>query len=220
MSYSSIFDIIGPIMVGPSSSHTAGAVRIGQVARSLYGGTPERAEIIFYGSFAHTYRGHGTDLAVVAGILGFSTFDERIPDAFLEAEKQGVELIIRPDDEEVVEPNTARIRLSGTADSVELVGASIGGGSVAIREINGFQVNVSGDKRTLLLFHHDRAGVVAEVSSQLAQGNLNISHMELSRKHRGDTALLSLECDQLIDSELISHFSEMPGMEKVIYIRP
>ncbi|MDO5734488.1 MAG: L-serine ammonia-lyase, iron-sulfur-dependent subunit beta [Eubacteriales bacterium] len=220
MSYNSIFDIIGPIMVGPSSSHTAGAVRIGQVARSLYGATAELAEISFYGSFAHTYRGHGTDLAVVAGILGCSTFDERIPEAFQMAEEQGLSLSITAVEEEVPEPNTARIKLSGDRDTVEVLGVSVGGGAVEIREINGFKLNISGDKRTLLLFHQDRAGTVAEVASRLALRSLNISHMELSRKQRGETALLSLECDQIIDPELIQQFSALAGVIKVIYVRP
>lgn len=220
MNYSSIFDIIGPIMVGPSSSHTAGAVRIGQVARSVYGGTADSAEITFYGSFAHTFRGHGTDLAVVAGLLGFSTFDERIPDAFLEAEKAGLELEIKSSAEEMLEPNTARITLRGRLETVSILGASVGGGAVQIKEINGFNVNLSGDKRTLLLFHKDRLGMVSEVSSKLANLQVNIAHMELSRKDKGDTALLSLECDEVINVDLINEFRQLKGVDRVIYVRP
>lgn len=219
MSYNSLFDIIGPIMVGPSSSHTAGAVRIGQIARSLYGGTAAHAEIIFYGSFAHTYRGHGTDLAVVAGLLGLSTFDGRIRDAFDLAREEGLKLTIRPDEESVPDPNTARIILTGERPTTNMVGVSIGGGSVELREYNGFHMRVAGDKRSLLLIHRDRAGAVAEITTAMAMQQLNISHMELSRKHRGEQAILSLESDQVISPELIQEFERLPGMDKVIYIR-
>lgn len=219
MSYNSLFDIIGPIMVGPSSSHTAGAVRIGQIARSLYGGTAEHAEIIFYGSFAHTYRGHGTDLAVVAGLLGLSTFDGRIPDAFALAKEQGLKLSIRPDEETVPDPNTARIILTGERGKTDMVGVSIGGGSVELREYNGFHMRVAGDKRSLLLIHRDRAGAIAEITTAMAMQRLNISRMELSRKQRGEQAILSLETDQIISPEVIRECEELPGMDKVIYIK-
>jgi len=151
LKYKSVFDIIGPIMVGPSSSHTAGAARIGRVARKLFGKQPTRAEVTFYGSFAKTYQGHGSDVATVAGILDFDTFDLRLKNSLLIAQKAGVEVVLTTSDVLTGHPNTARIKLSDDQHQIELVGVSIGGGKIEVLEVNGFALQLGFDTPTLLV---------------------------------------------------------------------
>lgn len=219
MKYNSVRDIIGPIMVGPSSSHTAGAVRIGQIARSIYGGTPERADIIFYGSFAKTYRGHGTDVAIAAGLLGFSTFDDRIPDALELAEPEGMTVKLHVSHDRTDHPNTARIKLQGHLGTLDMVGVSVGGGAVSITEINGFRVRLQGDIPTLLIMHQDRSGMIAAVTNILAKYNINISHMEVSRTDKGKNALMSIETDEKISHELRVELRSLPDTQRVIQVQ-
>lgn len=219
MRYNSICDIIGPIMVGPSSSHTAGAVRIGQLARSIYGGRAEKAEIYFYGSFAHTYRGHGTDVAIVAGLLGLSTFDNQIPQAMQLAEKVGMEVKISARHETPPHPNTARISLHGALGTLDIVGISIGGGIVNIIEINGFRVQLQGDSPALLVMHKDKAGVIAAVTSFFTEYHINISHMEVSRQSRGKSALMVIETDEALPNRMKMDIRALPAAERVIEVR-
>ncbi|MDO5033377.1 MAG: L-serine ammonia-lyase, iron-sulfur-dependent subunit beta [Eubacteriales bacterium] len=219
MKYLSVTEIIGPVMVGPSSSHTAGAVRIGQMARSIYGGQAREAEIYFYGSFAHTFKGHGTDVAVIAGLLGFSTFDERIPQALEEAEQAGLKVTIIPTNEPADHPNTARIILKGELGQVNVVGISIGGGNAQITEIDGFRIQVNADMATSIIMHQDKAGVIASITDIYGKHGINIGHMEVSRKAKGDLALMSLETDEEIDGEVIAELRALPYMHKVIQVR-
>ncbi|MDO5015742.1 MAG: L-serine ammonia-lyase, iron-sulfur-dependent subunit beta [Eubacteriales bacterium] len=219
MKYNSVTDIIGPVMVGPSSSHTAGAVRIGQVARSIYGGQAEEADLTFYGSFAHTFKGHGTDVAVVAGLLGLSTFDICIPEAFALAKAAGLKVTIKASDELTDHPNTAKIVMRGPAGEVTVTGISIGGGSVQITEVNDFQIRVSDDKPTTLIIHQDKAGVIASVTEVFGRHNVNIAHMEVARKERGELALMSIETDEKVDEEILSTLRKLPYMYKVIHIK-
>ncbi|MFT8871399.1 MAG: L-serine ammonia-lyase, iron-sulfur-dependent subunit beta [Sporolactobacillus sp.] len=216
MKYRSVFDIIGPIMIGPSSSHTAGAARIGQIARELLGDVPTRAEITLYGSFAETYRGHGTDVALVAGLLGFETNDARLPDALKLAENAGLAVQFTADKEtETSHPNTARIRLFGDRNKIEVVGVSIGGGKIEIIEINGFAISLSGSNPALLVLHLDKYGAVAEVASLLAKQRLNISYMEVSRKLKGSLALMVIQTDEPIERGLVSEIVRLPNMLNV-----
>lgn len=219
MKYNSVADIIGPVMVGPSSSHTAGAVRIGQIAREIYGEQPETAAITFYGSFAHTFRGHGTDVAVVAGLLGMSTFDRRIPEALKLALEVGMKVTIRTSDERVQHPNTARIQLNGKAGKLEIIGVSVGGGAVQIMNIDGYRVRLMGDVPSLLIMHQDTVGVVASITQMLGSEQINIAHMELSRKAKGKSALLTLEADGKISTELLLKILSLPYIQKVVQIQ-
>lgn len=219
MKYNSVSDIIGPIMLGPSSSHTAGACRIGQIARSLYTTTPEEVQIIFYGSFAETYKGHGTDIAMVAGLLGLSTFDERIPQAWELAAENKMKVTITTSSDKVLHPNTARLLLKGHMGQTELVGVSIGGGNVRIIEVDGFRTHLDGNTAALFILHHDQAGVIAHVADVLAEHKINIGHMENSRKEKGQDALMVLETDERIKHDLRVALRAIDGVQQVIQIR-
>ncbi|OLA29696.1 MAG: serine dehydratase, partial [Faecalibacterium prausnitzii] len=176
-----LFDVLGPVMTGPSSSHTAGAVRIGLTARNLLGEAPKTAEILLHGSFAATGRGHGTDRALVAGLLGMLPDDERIPD------------------------NTALLRLEGVSGrKLEVMGASIGGGRINICQIDGITTNFGGDHNTLIVHNQDTPGHVAEVTTALAQRGINIATMQLYRSTAGGYAVMVLECDQPLPDALIA----------------
>ncbi len=213
MKFRSVFDIIGPVMIGPSSSHTAGAARIGRVARNLYERMPKKVIVSFYGSFAETYKGHGTDVAIVGGLLDFDTFDERIRTSLQLAKNAGMEVIfhtehaIPPD-----HPNTVRLVLSDEKSEMELVGISIGGGKIEITELNGFQLRLSGGHPTLLVVHNDRAGVIASVANVFAKHSMNIGHMEVSRQGRGKLALMCMEVDYPISDDIVTEVSALPNI--------
>ncbi|MGE7271911.1 L-serine ammonia-lyase, iron-sulfur-dependent subunit beta [Brevibacillus panacihumi] len=210
MKYKSVFDIIGPVMVGPSSSHTAGAARIGRVARKLLGRQPKRAEITFYGSFAKTYQGHGSDVATVAGILDFDTFDLRLKDSLSIAQNEGMEVILQTSDVRTEHPNTARIRLSDEKETIEIVGVSIGGGKIEVLEINGFSCQLGFDSPTLLVLHEDRFGMIAAVAKVLTQQRINVGLMEVSRHDRGSRALMALETDAVVSEQVMEEIRNIP----------
>lgn len=212
MKYRSVFDIIGPVMIGPSSSHTAGAARIGRVARTLFGKQPEWVEISLYGSFAKTYRGHGTDVALVGGLLGYDTFDTRIVDALTTAEQQGMKVSITPENAVSDHPNTARLRLGDDEEELEVVGISIGGGKIEITELNGFELRLSGNYPAVFVVHNDRYGVIAAVANLLAKHEINIGHMEVSRREKGKQALMVIEVDQNIDDSVLAELMTLPNV--------
>ncbi|MBN6886601.1 L-serine dehydratase [Cytobacillus horneckiae] len=216
MKYRSAFDIIGPVMIGPSSSHTAGAARIGRVARTLFGHQPKRAEIYLYGSFAKTYKGHGTDVAIVGGILDFDTFDERIPSSLTLAEQAGMEVQFTVEEAVTDHPNTVRIKLFDDEKEMELVGISIGGGTIEIIELNSFALKLSGEHPAILVVHNDQFGVISNVTKILAQHEINIGHMEVSRKEKGKMALMVIEVDQKIDQSLMDDIAELTNVTQVI----
>ncbi|WP_210364175.1 L-serine ammonia-lyase, iron-sulfur-dependent subunit beta [Bacillus sp. REN3] len=217
MKYRSAFDIIGPVMIGPSSSHTAGAARIGRVARTLFEKQPTKAVISLYGSFAKTYKGHGTDLALVAGILDFDTFDDRIPDALKIAEETGIEVQFLTENAVTEHPNTVKINLyDGEGKELELIGISIGGGTIEITEINSFKLKLSGANPAILVLHEDRFGMISAVTSILSRNEINIGHMEVSRKDRGDVAVMVIEMDHQIDDGSFAELSFLPGVTQVI----
>lgn len=215
MKFTSVFDIIGPIMIGPSSSHTAGAASIGRLARNLFGRQPKWAKIHLYGSFAETYRGHSTDVAIVGGLLDFDTFDERIITSFDEAKKAGLdfEFIIEEDHKD--HPNTARIVLGDDEGEMSVEGISIGGGKIEVSEVNGFKLKLTGGLPTILVVHEDRAGCIANVANVLAMHKVNIGHMEVSRIERGLTALMVIEVDENIDDRILKQISLIPHITKV-----
>ncbi len=218
MKYRSVFDIIGPVMIGPSSSHTAGAARIGRVARSLFGREPKWAKISFYGSFASTYKGHGTDIAIVGGLLDFDTFDERIKTSLEIAVDSGIKIEIREEEALTDHPNTARVQIGDDNGDLELVGISIGGGKIEIVELNGFLLRLSGNHPALLVVHNDKFGAIAAVANVLAKYAINIGHMEVARKEKGKQALMTIEVDQNIDGKIIDELSILPNILKVTRI--
>jgi len=218
MKYKSVFDIIGPVMIGPSSSHTAGAARIGRVARELFGREPKWANIYFYGSFAKTYKGHGTDVAIVGGLLDFDTFDERIIDSINIANSKGMKIEFFEEEAITDHPNTARIHLGDDKGDLELVGISIGGGKIEITELNGFELKLSGHHPAILVVHNDRFGAIANVSNILAKHEINIGHMEVSRKEKGKIALMVIEVDQNIEQHIIDEITKLPNILQVTKI--
>lgn len=214
-----IFDILGPVMVGPSSSHTAGAVRIGLIARRLLGGQPATAKITLSGSFAATGTGHGTDRALVAGLLGMKPDDIRIPDSFALAVEQGLAFTFDKTELKEAHPNTAILQLS-TAGSreLEVQASSLGGGRIMVNKLDGINVNFNGDSPTLIVHNLDQPGHVAEVTSMLSHKSVNIATMQLYRNHRGGYAVMVIETDQDIPAEALRWLSRLEGVIKVTYL--
>ena len=215
-----IFDIIGPVMVGPSSSHTAGAAKIGKIARKLMAEKIVKAEILFHGSFEATGKGHGTDRAVLAGLLGMDCDDERIPDAFRIAEEEGLSYVFGSVDlGENAHPNSVCMYLTGESGKMlEVIAASIGGGRIEIREIDGLKTVFSGNYPTLIVENDDHPGVVAGVLGILAQHHINVATIQLDRASRGGHAVTVAECDQEIPAEALRVLEEMEGILKVTYL--
>ena len=214
-----IFDVIGPVMVGPSSSHTAGAVRIGYVARQLLGEEVREAKILLYGSFLATGKGHGTDKALTAGLLGMQTDDYRIPKSIEIAEDKGMKIAFGEAVLKEAHPNTAQLYLKGiSGKTMELVGQSLGGGRINIAEIDGIETNFCGDYPTLIVHNLDQPGHVTEVTSMLAHKAVNIATMQLYRDSRGGNAVMVLECDQEIPEESVRWLRHLEGIMKVTYL--
>ena len=188
------FDIIGPVMVGPSSSHTAGAVKIGNISRKLLGTPVKKADVLFHGSFLATGKGHGTDRALVAGLLGFPVDDSRIPDSFRYAEEAGMEYRLSGINLGDVHPNSVKLRLQGgEGQKIEIVAASVGGGAIRVTEIDGLPANFSGDYPTLVVNNLDQPGHVTEITSMLSHKSINIATMQLYRSSKGGHAVIVLE---------------------------
>jgi L-serine dehydratase len=215
MRFKDVFSIIGPSMVGPSSSHTAGAVRLGRTARHVLGGLPEHAEIIFYGSFATTYRGHGTDLAIIAGLLNYDTDDMRIKNAFDRAKDAGMEVEIRSAQKAGMHPNTATLILRRGDQKVIVTGCSIGGGNIEIVNIDDFDVKFTAIYPTLLIFHADRRGIIAEMTDIFKHADANIGYMEVDRKSRSGDALTVIESDEVLPAECIDQIVQLRDVYKV-----
>ena len=214
-----IFDILGPVMVGPSSSHTAGAVRIGLIARRLLGGQPATAKITLSGSFAATGTGHGTDRALVAGLLGMKPDDIRIPDSFALAVEQGLAFTFDKTELKEAHPNTAILQLSTAGGrELEVQASSLGGGRIMVNKLDGINVNFNGDSPTLIVHNLDQPGHVAEVTSMLSHKSVNIATMELYRNHRGGYAVMVIETDQDIPAEALRWLSRLEGVIKVTYL--
>ena len=214
-----IFDVIGPVMVGPSSSHTAGAVRIGYVARQLLGEEVREAKILLYGSFLATGKGHGTDKALTAGLLGMQTDDYRIPKSIEIAEDKGMKIAFGEAVLKEAHPNTAQLYLKGiSGKTMELVGQSLGGGRINIAEIDGIETNFSGENPTLIVHNLDQPGHVSEVTSMLAHKGVNIATMQLYRSSQGGKAVMVVECDQEVPQEGIRWLERVEGVLKVTYL--
>jgi L-serine dehydratase len=208
-----VFDIIGPIMIGPSSSHTAGAARIGRVARRRLGEAPVRADIALHGSFASTFRGHGTDRAIAAGLMDMGVDDPRLRDALDIARDAGVSVGFRTVQLKDAHPNTAVIRAEGENRSVEVEAASIGGGAIRVTRLNGLSVSFSGAASTLVIRHRDEPGVIAQVSGLLAQHGLNIATMQVFRSRAGGDAVMVIEVDELPQAGVMRILRAMRGVQ-------
>jgi L-serine dehydratase len=208
----SLLDQIGPVMVGPSSSHTAGACRLALLARHVLGVQPRQARFVQHGSFAKTAQGHGTDLALVAGLLGYLPDDERIRDSFAHAAAAGLEFEFATADLGDIHPNSVRMELSGGPDDegVSVLGSSLGAGFVKIVQVNGFDVQVSGAYHTILALHTDRPGVIARVASVVADDDGNIATAFSARQRRGGHAMMSVEIDRPLAAYAVTYLAQLP----------
>ena len=214
-----IFDILGPVMVGPSSSHTAGAARIGYITRKLLGSRPKKARIGLSGSFAATGRGHGTDRALVAGLLGMKPDDMRIPDSFSVAKQEGLEFEIYNTQIKEAHPNTALLDVEGVDGKTIVVQASsLGGGRIMLNELDEITVNCTGACPTLIIRNEDSPGQVAEVTSVLHGKKVNIATLQLHRDKRGGYAVMVIETDQPVEPDTIRDLERLNGISKVTYI--
>ncbi len=214
-----IFDILGPVMVGPSSSHTAGAVRIGYIARKLLHDEPKLVEIYFHGSFAATGIGHGTDRAVIAGLLGMKPDDTRIPDSFHYAQEAGLNYSFHQVDLKNVHPNTLMLEMEGKQGrSLTVQASSLGGGRIMINQIDGIDVNFTGEKPTLIVHNLDQPGHVAQVTSMLSLKYVNIAAMQLYRNKKGGYAVMVLETDEPVPDESVKWLEQLEGIIKITYI--
>ncbi len=213
-----IFDILGPVMVGPSSSHTAGAVRIGRMARTLLGGRPVQADIGLHGSFAETGQGHGTDRALVAGLLGMSPDDLDIPRSFELAAEQGLRFCIHPVQLREAHPNTAVLEVVGAGgETLSLQAASTGGGRIRVDRLDGVDVSFTGAFNTLIVPHQDIFGEVADVTRELSDARINIANMSLCRSRRGGESLMVIETDQKVPPAVRDVIGHLHGVNSVIY---
>jgi L-serine dehydratase len=213
-----LFDIVGPTMVGPSSSHTAGAVRIGNACRKLLGEAVQHADIYFHGSFWATGKGHGTDKAIIAGLLGMAVDDENIPHSFEIAVKKGLEFSFSEIDLGEVHPNTVKLILKGVnGKELEVVAASVGGGRINVSEIDGQVADFSGEYPTLIIYNQDKPGLVAKVSDMLQNRSINIATMQLHRSGRGGIAVMVIETDQEVWPVALESLRAMDGVDKVTY---
>ncbi|GFI22593.1 L-serine dehydratase, beta chain [Lachnospiraceae bacterium] len=221
MGFISIFDVLGPNMVGPSSSHTAGACSIALLAHKMLDEPPSQVEYTLYGSFARTYRGHGTDRALLAGVMGCSTDDIRIPHAYEMAQAQNLTWkFICNETETEIHPNTVDIYLTGiSGKSISLRGESIGGGKIRIVRINEIEVDFSGEDNTLIVVHRDCIGMAAHITSCLSQRNINIAFMKLFRENKGDRAYSIVEFDNNVPEDIKEKILEKEDVEKVMLIQ-
>lgn len=205
----SVFDIIGPRMVGPSSSHTAGAVRIGNIAAKLAGGRIISAKITLYGSFAETGRGHGTDRAITAGLMGVPPDDGRVRYAMLLAKGEEIEISVKYSAEEVNHPNTARVEvLTAEGRRVNILGVSVGGGNIEIVEIDGMEVSFTGDYPTIIVYYRDMPGIIAKVTTVLAEKNVNVAFMKVFRSAKRERACMIMEVDTPPTEELLDNIRQ------------
>lgn len=215
----SLFDIVGPVMVGPSSSHTAGAVRIGYICYKLMDEPIKKAEIGLYGSFLATGKGHGTDKALVAGLLGMKPDDNRVPDSFELAEQMGMEIVFGEAKLAYAKPNTVALHLTGDSGrELDIVAESVGGGRIKICRIDGLEANFSGDYPTLIVHNLDQPGHVTEVTSMLGHKSVNIATMQLYRACPGGHAVMVIECDQEVPKESLKWLEHIEGILKVTYL--
>lgn len=215
------FDILGPIMIGPSSSHTAGAARLAKIAAVIGGNNFAKVEFLLHGSFAKTYKGHGTDRALVAGILGMDPWDEKLKDSLEIAKEKEINIVFKEADLGDVHPNTVKFimtRKSGSAISV--VGSSIGGGSIIITEVDGEKVQFAGEYPTLIINHKDRPGMVSRVTTLMYEENINIAFMRVFRSQKGLKATMVFETDEPVPERIIEKIDALGNVTSIKAINP
>ena len=216
LKFQSVFDIIGPVMVGPSSSHTAGAVRIGKIVSAIFGDAPTEVEFQLFNSFAKTYRGHGTDVALVAGILGMETDNPDIPHALDIAHEKGIKVYWKINkDSKAPHPNTTRITLKNATKTISATGTSIGGGNIQVTELNGFAVNLKMNTPTLIIVHQDVPGMIALVTDILSRYGINIAQMTVTRENAGEKAIMIIEIDSHQCDEAVNEIARIPHLHNV-----
>lgn len=217
--FNSVFDIIGPVMIGPSSSHTAGAARIGKVVRSIFGQQPDSVDIYLYESFAKTYRGHGTDIALVGGLLGMEPDDEQLANSLEIAYEQGMEVCFIPKSEKADHPNSVKIVVSSGDRKLSVTGISIGGGNIQISELNGFKLSLSMGTPTFIVVHQDVPGMIAKVTNILSASDINISTMTVTRESKGEKAIMIIEVDSRSCEEAIDEIRNIPHLHNVNFFK-
>ena len=209
-----LFDLIGPVMIGPSSSHTAGAARIGLTTRRLMGEKLTRAEIGLHGSFAKTYRGHGTDRALVGGLMGMDVDDERLRDSLSIARDAGMVIRFQNMNIRGAHPNTVCLTVTGVSGRVlEVEAASVGGGNIEVHKIDGLGVNFTGKENTIIIRHMDTPGAIAAVTGALARKNVNIANVQGYRRQQGGDAMIVMELDGIPDQEVLDTINMLPGVQ-------
>ncbi len=214
-----IFDVLGPIMIGPSSSHTAGAAKLAKIARTIVNNDIKEVTFLLHGSFKETYKGHGTDRALVAGILGMEPDDANLRDSMQIAEMKGIVINFVPADLGDVHPNTVKFLAKDVNDhDWEILGSSIGGGLIEINEINGNKVQITGDYPTLITCHEDKVGTVSKVSTLLSDNHVNIAFMTVVRSQKGKGATMTMEVDHQLPDDIINEIRDIEGIKKVIVI--
>lgn len=217
----SAFDMIGPVMIGPSSSHTAGAVRIGNLAKEIVNNEYQEIKIYFHGSFKETYKGHGTDRAIIGGLLGYKTDDPAIKDSLTTAAEMGIKFEFLPIKLENVHPNTVKLEITDV-DGVNttITASSVGGGKIVVTRLNNTEVNLKGEYYTLITFHQDQPGLIAKISEILNIYNLNIAEMQVLRERKGHQATAIINLDHEIEDQILSLIRGIPGIKTSKLIKP
>ena len=220
LKFQSVFDIIGPVMIGPSSSHTAGAVRIGKIVSSIFGEDPTEVEFQLFNSFAKTYRGHGTDLALVAGILGMDTDDPRIPNSLEIAHERGIRIVWSIQKESnAPHPNTTTITVKNDHKTISVTGISIGGGNIQVTELNGFAISLNMNTPTIIIVDQDVPGIIAHVTEALSRYDINIAQMNVTREKAGEKAIMIIEVDSRNCDEAIELIRQIPHLHNVNFFQ-
>lgn len=222
MSFISVFDVLGPNMIGPSSSHTAGAAVIGALAGKIMTPPIKKVEFTLYGSFAKTYQGHGTDRALLGGVMGFATDDTRIRDSFRIAQERGIAYTFTPNETETdIHPNTVDIRMENETGQVMTVrGESLGGGKVRIVRINGVSVDFTGEYSSVIVIQQDQPGVVAHITKVISDLGINIAFLRLFRDAKGHTAYTIVESDSRLPEDILDALRENPNIRDVMLVQP
>ena len=222
MSFISVFDVLGPNMIGPSSSHTAGAAVIAFLAQKMITPPLVKVDFTLYGSFAKTYRGHGTDRALLGGIMGFSTEDTRIRESFQIAQERGLEFRFIPNDTETeIYPNTVDIHMENAAgQTMTIRGESLGGGKARIVRINGVEVDFTGQYSAVIVVQDDKPGVVAHIAKSISDHNVNIAFMRLFRESKGHTAYTIVESDDRLPEDIADTLWQNPNIHDVMVVQP
>jgi L-serine dehydratase len=216
LQYKSVFEIIGPVMIGPSSSHTAGACRIGKIVRTIFGEQPETCDIYLYESFAKTYRGHGTDIALVGGLLGMDPDDKQLRASLKIAHESGMEVAFIPNKrDKAAHPNTARLVVKKGERTMSITGISIGGGSIQVTELNGFDISLSMGVPTFIIVHQDVPGMIAQVTEILLKHNINIAQMNVTRAAKGEKAIMIIEVDTPHVDDACAEIKAIPNLHNV-----